>query len=143
MAHIVAVNRSEKCTDPKTDIGEGELVAGHGLVGDAHAGLSEREISMVAIESVEAANQKYKIQAGPGSFADNLTTKGINLLALDVGDRLRVGPVLLEVVQIGKPRSIAHTYNYQGVSILPDVGIFCRVLEGGHVTREDPIEIIP
>ncbi len=60
-----------------------------------------------------------------------------------VGDRLRVGPALLEVVQIGKPPDVAHTYNFQGVSILPREGVFCRVLEGGRVTRGDPIQVLP
>jgi len=143
MAHIVAVNKSDKKTDPKTDIGEGDLVAGHGLVGDAHAGLSEREVSLIALESIKAANEQHQIDAGPGSFADNLTTKGIDLLTLKIGDQLRVGAARLEVIQIGKPRTLAHTYNYKGISILPDVGIFCRILEGAHVSRGDTIEVLP
>ena len=40
MAHIVAVCRSQERMDPKEDVGSGELLAGHGLVADAHAGLS-------------------------------------------------------------------------------------------------------
>ncbi|MBN1262188.1 MAG: MOSC domain-containing protein [Anaerolineae bacterium] len=143
MAHLVAVNRSQCRTEPKVDIGAGELIAGRGLAGDAHAGISEREVSLVAIESIAEANRVHGIQAGPGSFADNLTTQGVDLLALHIGDRLRIGPALLEVIQIGKPRDAAHTYNFSGVSILPDAGIFCRVLEGGHVRRGDPIEVLP
>ncbi len=114
MAHLVAVCRSDRRTDPKTDVGEGELRAGYGLVGDAHAGQSEREVSLLALESIRRANQEYGIRAGPGSFAENLTTEGLDLLSLRVGDRLRVGPALLEVVQIGKPPDVAHTYNFQG-----------------------------
>ena len=135
MAHIVAVCRSQQRTDPKEDIGAGDLRAGHGLVGDAHAGLSEREVSLLAMESIERVNREHAITARPGSFAENLTTQGIDLLSLRVGDRLRVGPTLLAVVQIGKPPSAAHTYNCQGQSILPTEGIFCRVLEGGWVKR--------
>jgi MOSC domain-containing protein YiiM len=142
MAHLVAVNKSERREDPKVAMDEGDLVAGYGLVGDSHAGLSEREVSLVALESVQAVNCEHDLDAGPGSFADNLTTEGIDLLTLKVGDHLCVGPALLEVVQIGKPRSVAHTYNYKGVSILPDVGVFCRILESGRVKRGDPIEVI-
>jgi MOSC domain-containing protein YiiM len=50
-------------------------------------------------------------------------------MTLRVGDRLRVGPAVLEVVQIGKPPEIAHTYNFKGVSVLPRKGIFCRVVQ--------------
>ena len=142
MGSVIAVNRSERRTDPKMDVGEGALLPGLGLVGDAHAGLNEREVSLIDVAEIERANREYGIEAGPGSFADNLTLEGLDLSTLQVGDRLRVGPTLLEVVQLGKPRSPAHTYNFQGVSILPDVGVFCRVLEGGHVERGDSAEVV-
>lgn len=139
MAHVVAVCQSRQRTDPKVDISEGELRAGHGLVGDAHAGLSERQVSLLAIERIERANHKHGITAVPGSFAENLTTEGLNLGALKVGDRLRAGEAELIVVQLGKPPGVAHTYNYQGVSILPREGVFCRVARSGCVRRGDEI----
>ena len=142
MAHVVAVCQSRQRTDPKVGIGEGELRAGHGLVGDAHAGLSERQVSLLAIESIERANHKHGITAVPGSFAENLTTEGLDLGALRVGDRLRAGEAELVVVQLGKPPGVAHTYNYQGVSILPREGVFCRVARGGWVRRGDEIAVM-
>jgi MOSC domain-containing protein YiiM len=142
MAHIVAVCQSRQRTDPKVDIGEGELRAGHGLVGDAHAGLSERQVSLLAIESIERANREYGIAAVPGSFAENLTTEGLDLGTLKVGDRLRAGEAELVVVQLGKPPAAAHTYNFQGVSILPREGVFCRVVRSGRVRRGDEIVLI-
>ena len=53
-----------------------------------------------------------------------------------------MGTAELEVVQIGKPLDAAHTYNFQGVSILPHCGVFCRVLQGGRVARGDAIEVL-
>lgn len=143
MAHIVAVCRSKRRSDPKEDVYTGELRAGYGLVGDAHAGMSEREVSLLAWESIERANEKHDLAAEPGSFAENLTTQGMDLLSLRVGDRLRIGSALLEVIQIGKPPSAAHTYNFRGVSILPTEGVFCRVLEGGSVKKGDEIALEP
>jgi MOSC domain-containing protein YiiM len=139
MAHIVAVCQSQQRTDPKVDVGEGELRAGHGLVGDAHAGLSERQVSLLAVESIERANREHSITAVPGSFAENLTTAGLDLGALRVGDRLRAGEAELVVVQLGKPPEMTHTYNYQGVSILPREGVFCQVMRSGRVHRGDEI----
>jgi len=155
MAHIVAVCRSEQRMEPKVDIGQGELRQDHGLVGDSHAGLSQpfdklvlseaeglrtpRQVSLLALESIERVNREQGIEAVPGSFAENLTTQGLDLLSLKVGDRLRVGEALLEVVQIGKPPEVAHTYHFQGVSVLPTEGVFCRVVEGGWVRRGDEI----
>jgi MOSC domain-containing protein YiiM len=139
MARIVAVCRSEQRTEPKVDIGQGELRQDHGLVGDSHAGLSQRQVSLLALESIERANQEHGINAGPGSFAENLTTQNLDLLSLKVGDRLRAGEALLEVVQIGKPPEVSHTYHFHGVSLLPTEGVFCRVVEGGWVCRGDEI----
>jgi MOSC domain-containing protein YiiM len=139
MARIVAVCRSEQRTEPKVDIGQGELRQDHGLVGDSHAGLSQRQVSLLALESIERANQEHGINAGPGSFAENLTTQNLDLLSLKVGDHLRVGEALLEVVQIGKPPEVSHTYHFHGVSLLPTEGVFCRVVEGGWVCQGDEI----
>jgi MOSC domain-containing protein YiiM len=142
MAHVVAVCQSRQRTDPKVDVGKGELRAGHGLVGDAHAGLSERQVSLLAIESIERANREHDVTAVPGSFAENLTTEGLDLGALKVGDWLRVGEAELVVVQLGKPPGMAHTYNYQGVSILPREGVFCQVVRSGWVRRGDEIAMM-
>ena len=142
MGSIVAVCASQRRTDPKSDVGEGYLRQGYGLEGDAHAGLSEREVSLLALESIEQANFEHGIKAGPGDFAENLTTQGIDLLSLPIGARLRAGEAVLEVVQIGKPPHVAHTYSFQGHSILPTEGIFCRVIKGGRVRRGDEIVAI-
>ena len=141
MARIVAVCRSEQRTEPKVDIVQGELRQDHGLVGDSHAGLSQRQVSLLALESIERANREHSIEARPGSFAENLTTQGLDLLSLKVGDCLRIGEALLEVVQIGKPPDVAHTYRFQGISLLPTEGVFCRVVEGGWVRRGDEIAL--
>ncbi|HIC94198.1 MAG TPA: MOSC domain-containing protein [Anaerolineae bacterium] len=139
MGQIVAVCASQRRTDPKKDIGEGYLRKDYGLVGDAHAGLSIRQVSLLALEDIEQANREHGISAGPGDFAENITTRGLDLLSLPIGARLRAGEALLEVVQIGKDPSLAHTYSFQGVSILPTRGIFCRVIQGGWVKKGDAI----
>ena len=142
MGSIVAVCASQRRMDPKRDVGEGYLREGYGLVGDAHAGLSEREVSLLALESIVQVNREQGIKAGPGDFAENLTTQGLDLLSLPIGARLRAGEAVLEVVQIGKPPHVAHTYSFQGLSLLPTEGIFCRVIKGGRVRRGDEIVVL-
>jgi len=142
MGVIIAVCASQRRLDPKRDMGEGYLREGYGLEGDAHAGLSEREVSLLAWESIERLNKEHGVEAGPGDFAENLTTQGIDLVSLPLGTRLRTGEAVLEVVQIGKPPHVAHTYNFQGLSILPTEGIFCRVIEGGRVRKGDEIAVL-
>jgi len=140
---IKAVCRSDDRNEPKTDVGRGELRAGWGLVGDSHAGpprAGRWQISLLAWEEAERASREWDIAAFPGSFAENLSTEGLDTAALQVGDRLQVGgQVVLEVEQLGKPPEIAHTYSFQGHSLLPMKGIFCGVVSGGTLAVGDEI----
>jgi molybdopterin adenylyltransferase len=140
---LMAVCASKERTEPKTDIGSGELRAGYGLVGDAHAGFSGREVSIMAYESILRARNEFGIDARPGCFADNFAIQGVNFSEIRVGDQIQIGPALLEIVQIGKPPDVPHTYDFHGVSLLREEGLFCRVIRGGHVQRGDPVKHIP
>jgi MOSC domain-containing protein YiiM len=138
---VVGVCVSQKRTDPKENVGKGFLQKGLGLVGDSHAG-TEKEVSLLAIESIQKLCQETGIAAGPGCFAENITTNGMNLTSLPIGSKLQVGEAKLVVIQIGKDPSQAHTYSYQGYSILPKEGIFCKVIESGEVKVGDSIRMI-
>ncbi len=140
---VIAVSTSESCTEPKQNRGTGRLIAGYGVDGDSHAGLSEREVSMLGVEAIRKLNLEHDAGAVPGSFAENITTIGIDLPDLPIGQRLRVGQALLEVVQIGKPLDEAHTYSFKGFSLLPTQGIFCRIVESGDVAQGDGIYLVP
>ncbi len=146
MARLRAVCRSERRNDPKVNMGQGELRADWGLVGDSHAGPPRPgrwQISLLAWESVRRLNQAHGLGAVPGSFAENLTTEGLDTSCLQPGDRLQIGGhVLLEVEQLGKPPEIAHTYSFQGHSLLPVEGVFCAVLVGGRVQVGDEVLVI-
>jgi MOSC domain-containing protein YiiM len=138
---VVGVCMSQRRIDPKQNVGKGVLKKGLGLVGDSHAG-SEKEVSLLAIESIEKLCQETGISTGPGCFAENITTEGMDLTSLPIGSKLEVGEAELEVIQIGKDPSQAHTYNYQGYSILPKDGVFCKVIASGQVKIGDPIRTI-
>jgi MOSC domain-containing protein YiiM len=138
---VVGVCVSERRTDPKKNVEKGFLQKGLGLVGDAHAG-TEKEVSLLAIESIQRLCQETGIKAQPGCFAENITTEGMNLISLPIGSKLQVGEAKLMVIQIGKDASQAHTYNYQGHSILPKDGVFCKVIESGEVKVGDIIRLI-
>ncbi|MBL7647230.1 MAG: MOSC domain-containing protein [Candidatus Hydrogenedentes bacterium] len=82
----------------------------------------------------------------PGQFGENLTTEGILESELSIGDRLRVGTVLLEVSQ---PRVPCFKLNlrmkHPGFSKIflksGRVGFYFRVLEAGEVEAGDVIKI--
>ena len=146
-ATIIAVCRSDRRSDPKTNIVEGELRPGWGLMDDSHAGPPRPgrwEISLLAWEDVGRLNREFGLGAVPGSFAENLSTQGLDTTHLQIGDRLRIGAqVILEVEQLGKPPEIAHTYSFRGHSLLPTAGVFCRVVVGGVVRVGDAVTLQP
>jgi len=138
---VVGVCMSQRRTDPKKNVGKGFLQWGFGLVGDSHAG-TKKEVSLLAIESIHKLCEETGISAAPGSFAENITTEGIDLASLPVGSQLQVGEAKLMVIQIGKNPSQAHTYNYLGYSILTKEGVFCKVIESGEIKLGDFITVI-
>jgi len=137
---VVSVCRSNEKGQTKKDEGEGVLKKSYGLVGDAHAG-TEKEISLLSQEVVDEYCQEHNLFAFPGSFAENLRVKGIPLFDLPLGTILKIGKAQIQIIAKGKDPSLHHAYSYQGHSLLPTLGIFARVLEGGKIRKGDKIRI--
>ncbi|MBU7008636.1 MOSC domain-containing protein [Phosphitispora fastidiosa] len=139
---IIAVCTSEKKGMRKKNIGEGILRPDHGLEGDAHAGDWHRQVSLLALESIEKMRAKG-LDVNPGDFAENLTTEGLVLVDLPVGTKLRIGSEALgEVTQIGKVCHDRCAIYYQaGDCVMPKEGIFIKVLTGGLVKVGDAVEL--
>ena len=141
-ASIVSVNISETTGVRKTPIPEGELRPDVGLVGDAHSGTWHRQLSLLALESIETMRAKG-LDVNPGDFAENLTTRGLILHTLPVGARLRLGPVEVEVTQIGKEcHSGCAIRQLAGDCVMPREGIFVRVLNPGVVRAGDQVSLL-
>lgn len=140
---IVSVNTSERKTVRKQRVDAAVLIVDHGLEGDAHAADWHRQVSLLALESIEKMRQ-MGLKVGPGDFAENLTTEGIDLISLPVGTRLKVGgDVIVEVSQIGKECHTRCAIYYQaGDCVMPREGIFAKVIVGGPVKVGDRIEAV-
>jgi MOSC domain-containing protein YiiM len=153
---IHSINISLKKGEPKSPIPEAEIVAGEGIRGDAHRGFGHRQVSLLALEDIEEQKRRSggeeKARAAgvaivPGVFAENLTTQGIDLAGLRIGDELVIrrgrgrARIRLRVSQIGKE---CHTrcaiFRLAGDCIMPERGVFCEVVEGGTVRPGDRIE---
>jgi MOSC domain-containing protein YiiM len=143
MVKIIAVCKSEEKGTRKGAVVEGILKEDYGLVGDAHADCcTHRQVSLLAMESINKMRE-LGFELGPGDFAENLTTQGVELTSLPVGTKISVGKdALLEVTQIGKEchRGCA-IYKEIGKCIMPKEGIFARVIHGGCVRAGDEIRI--
>lgn len=140
---VVAVCTSDRKGIRKRNVGEARLKADWGIEGDAHAANWHRQVSLLAMESINKMRQKG-LNVGPGSFAENLTTQGMDLLALPIGSRVRIGSEIdLEITQHGK---LCHErcaiYYAAGDCVMPREGIFARVLKGGQVKVGDAIELV-
>lgn len=142
MAKVVAVNISDRKGVQKKDIGKGNFIEQYGLEGDAHAGKRHRQVSFLAVESVQKMKELGLDNAENGMFAENITTEGIELFSLPVGTKLEIGEALFQVTQIGKEcHQKCAIYYKVGNCAMPLEGIFARVLRGGVVKAGDEIII--
>jgi len=138
---VVGVCQSNKRCDPKENVQRGYIEKGLGLLGDSHAG-TEKEVSLLAMEAIQALCQRTGIAAGPGSFAENITTEGLEWRQLHAGTKIQAGGARLKVLGIGKDPSAPHTYSFQGYSLLREEGIFCKVTRSGWVQVGDVVKIV-
>ncbi|GBE02947.1 MOSC domain protein [bacterium BMS3Abin08] len=139
-ARVISINISDRKGVRKKPVHEVEIRENFGIEGDAHASSEwHRQISLLAMESIKKM-QKLGLDVGPGDFAENITTEGIDLPALPVGTRLKIGDIEAEVSQIGKVcHSRCEIYYQAGDCVMPKEGIFIRVLSGGKLKVGDPV----
>lgn len=136
---VVAVCRSVAKGERKTPEDSVFLRADHGVVGDAHAGAGDRQVSLLAEESIRKM-QAAGLSVAPGDFAENITTRGVDLCALPVGTRLSVGDAVLRVRRIGKEcHNRCAIYRQAGDCVMPREGVFAVVLRSGTVKAGDAV----
>ncbi len=142
-AKVVSINISDKKGVRKKAVGRAAIKVNYGIESDAHASEKwHRQISLLALESIEKMRSKG-LNVGPGDFAENITTEGIDLVTLPIGTKITIGnDVEVEVSQIGK---VCHTrcaiYTQAGDCVMPKEGIFAKVLKGGIVKKGDEIKV--
>lgn len=140
-ASVVSINISPEKGERKKPVDFVQIITDHGIEGDAHASEKwHRQVSLLAIESIRKM-QEMGLDVGPGDFAENITTEGINLVALPVGIRLFLGmEVEAEVSQIGKEcHSRCAIYETAGDCVMPKEGIFVKIIRGGKLSVGDSV----
>ena len=134
---VLSLNISKNKGEKKVPVDHVELRENHGIVGDAHAGDWHRQISMLADEDIDSMRNRG-VDLHSGDFAENITTRGIALAQLPVGTLLNIGDTELEVTQIGKECHQGCAIRRQvGDCVMPRMGIFCKVITGGSLRRDD------
>ena len=140
---IKAISVSKEKGTQKVNVPKAELQADFGIVGDAHAGNWHRQVSLLAVESIDKMVAKGA-KVSPGNFAENITTEGIELLELSVGSKLKLGEsVELEITQFRKKcHSRCEIFEQVGDCIMPREGVFAKVIKSGSINVGDTIEVI-
>lgn len=127
-----------------------------GIVGDQvadtkHHGGIHRAVYAFAQEDLDVWTERLGDTVAPGTFGENLTTSGIDVNGALLGERWRIGTVLLEVVDIRIPCRVFK--NWMGLRGFDDTawvrrfteegrpGACFRVLEEGSLRAGDPISV--
>lgn len=143
MARIIAVCSSREKGTRKEALAEGLLREDYGLIGDAHADSGiKRQVSLLAMESISKIKEAG-FDVGPGDFAENLTSEGIDLISLPIGTQIHTDKgIILEITQIGKEcHSGCAIFQQIGQCVMPKEGVFAKVIKGGPVKAGDTIVI--
>jgi molybdopterin adenylyltransferase len=138
---VAAISTSTKRGIPKCNVSVAKLVEGWGIEGDAHAGNWHRQISLLALESVDKIRAKG-VMVRLGAFAENITTEFIDIPKLNIGDTLCIGTAELKITQIGKECHTKCAIFYQaGDCVMPREGVFAIVIRGGEIRVGDEVRL--
>jgi len=166
--HVVAVSRDDAHRFSKPTRESITLIAGIGVEGDAHAGATVQHLSRIRRDPTtpnlrqvhlihselfdEVADRGHDVH--PGALGENITTAGIDLLALPRGTRLELGDdAVIEITGLRNPctqinglseglmKELVHLDDTGATVRL--AGVMSVVLAGGIVRPGDSIRVIP
>lgn len=163
---VTAVSRSGAHTFTKPNEERITLLEGLGVEGDAHAGETVKHRSRVARdpnqpnlrqvhlihEELHQELRQQGFEVAPGQMGENVTTRGVDLLGLPVGTRLRLGDsAVVEVTGLRNPCSqlnsiqpglMAATLDRDADgNLIRKAGIMGVVISGGEVYPDDEIQV--
>lgn len=165
-ASVKAVSVSPRHAFSKANVLSIRLIAGHGVDGDAHMGVTVKHRSRVAknplapnLRQVHLMHAELfdELQASgftvrPGDMGENVTTEGVDLLGLPVGARLWLGDeAVVEVTGLRNPCGQIDKFqpglmkatlgrDAEG-GLIRKAGVMAIVLTGGEVRPGDAIKV--
>jgi MOSC domain-containing protein YiiM len=138
VSRVIALYIAEENQPGRTQIEAGSIVTDLGFDGDRKARPgSKRQVLIMPFEILE------ELGLEAGAFKENITTRGLDVMSLERGQRVRVGQALLEATVPCTPCDFID-------SIRPGLqeesrgqrGMLFRVLEGGQVRVGDPVTVL-
>jgi MOSC domain-containing protein YiiM len=134
MASLVHLFRAPKRRLSREEVATADSVADLGFAGCAHAKKkSPRQVLLVDKETLDAMDLR------PGMIRENITTEGINVNGLGLGEQLRIGPVLLQVSAVCTLCDQLKGTAGLRREIYGRRGMLCQVLQGGTIRAGDSI----
>ena len=148
---LLAIAIAAQAKGPMEDVAFVEAIAGEGLRGDRYgAGTGaaqlqgrrkpENEVTLIAREAIEAANDEFNLTIDHLDTRRNLLTEGVPLNEL-IGKTFRVGPVTLKGLERCEPCGYLQkrTFPWIKPALKGRGGLRCCVIEGGTITVGDAI----
>ena len=135
MAKVTHLFRAAKRRLPMVEADEVEAIAAFGFTGCCHGKKNgNRQVLLVDQETLEAMGLE------PGIIRENITTEGLNVNGLVIGEQLRIGDVLLQVSAVCSPCDQLELVR-PGLrrEIYGRRGMLFRVVEGGTIRAGDTI----
>ena len=165
-AKVIAVSRKATHKFSKNNQLAIDLVAGFGVSGDAHYGQTVqhrydkkkdpnrpnlRQVHLIQSELFDwVANKGYAI--APGDLGENITTRGIDLLALPLGTRLKLGEsAIVELTGLRHPCKLINSLGQNLMDVMkdstpkgemrPKAGVMSVVIESGKIMPDDEVVV--
>lgn len=165
-AVVLALHLSPEHSFSKRQQTEIELLAGHGVKGDAHCGVTVKHRSRVAVDPNQPNLRQVHLvhhelleelrasgfRVEPGTIGENVTTSGLDILSLPRGTRLRLGETaIIELTGLRNP-CVQLDHFQQGLTqavlgrdadgqLIRKAGVMAIVLSNGTVRPGDPISV--
>ncbi|MCG7529510.1 MOSC domain-containing protein [Streptomyces sp. OfavH-34-F] len=164
---VTAVSRNETYTFTKPNRESVTLLAGLGVEGDVHAGVTVKHRSRVAKDPTQPNLRQVHLiheelfdevrakgfEVAPGELGENITTRGIDLLALPAGTLLHLGAdAVVEITGLRNPCAQIDRYQDgllkevvgrdEAGAVVRKAGIMGIVTRGGVVAPGDSVEVV-
>jgi MOSC domain-containing protein YiiM len=163
---VVAVSLDNRHRFSKNPVEQIELVAGHGIRGDAHYGVTVqhrsrvrkdptqpnlRQVHLIHAELLDQLAE-HGFEVKPGQLGENITTRGLDLLALPQNTLLHIGPeAVLELTGLRNPCVQIEKFQSgllkevldrdAGGRLVRKAGVMAVIVHGGPVRPTDPIAV--
>ena len=142
MSRLQSIHVAKGTRLPMRAVDSVEVEAGKGIVGDRYHGTRHRHVTVQSAEALREAATAYGAEVPAGLTRRNLTVDQ-GVVPREPGARIRVGPVLLEVVRVAAPCKLLDDTIGRGAqeALRRRAGSVCRVLEGGTIDVGDEVEL--